>query len=492
MYIESKGNFINGEWKEARGECFKSYSPVNGELLWKGNKSIEVDVQLAIDSAKEASKLWSGLSLEERIKYLEKYVDVLKENKEELAKAISYEVGKPLWEAITEVNSMISKLEPCIESFELRNQTITRELANGSKSITKFKPHGVVAIIGPYNFPGHMPNGHILAALLAGNTIVLKPSEKVPFASEKVMELWEKAELPYGVINMVQGDKVTGESLCTNSEINGVFFTGSKKSGQRIEELCLHKKICALEMGGNSPLIVWDTSNIDGAVIATIQSSFITSGQRCSSARRLIVPNNDFGEKFLQRLVQITKKIKIGKVEDIPEPFMGPMKSKELADNVISKQNNLIQNGAKVLLESRKLRELGDAYITPGIIDVTQVWHKEDEEIIGPFIQVTRVDDFEQAIESANDTCYGLAAGIFTEDKKIYDIFEKNIKAGIINWNQQLTGASKLAPFGGIKDSGNYRPSGFLATDYCVYAVASIEMEKIEPIDTLPKGINLY
>lgn len=491
MYIESKGNYINGKWEEASGKSFESYSPVNGELLWKGNKSIEKDIQLAIDSANKAFNYWSELKLETRIEYLKKYIEILKEDKEELAKSIAYEVGKPLWEAITEVNSMIGKLEPSIEAFNLRNKTMVMNLSNGSQSITRFKPHGAVAIIGPYNFPGHMPNGHILAALLAGNTVILKPSEKVPFTSEKVMELWEKADLPVGVINMVQGDKQVGESLCLNRDINGVLFTGSREAGQRIEELCLHKKICALEMGGNSPLIVWDTSNIDGAVIATIQSSFITSGQRCSSARRLIVPNNEFGDEFLSRLVEVSKKIKIGKVEDYPEPFMGPMKSKELADNVINKQNNLIQNGAEVLLESKKIDELGEAYITPGIIDVTKVWHKEDEEIIGPFIQVTRVDEFDEAIKTANDTCYGLAAGIFTEDRILYEIFEKSIKAGVISWNRQLTGASKSAPFGGIKDSGNYRPSGFLATDYCVYTTASIESEKIQSLENLPKGIKI-
>lgn len=491
MYIKSKGNFINGKWKETFGQSFKSNSPVNEELLWTGNKSIEEDVNLAVDSAKKALEDWSILKIEERIKYIESYIELLKENKEELAKYIAYEVGKPLWEAITEVNSMIGKLEPCIESYNLRNKTIIREQANGTKSVTRFKPHGVVAIIGPYNFPGHMPNGHIMAALLAGNTVILKPSEKVPFVSEKVMELWEKANLPKGVINMIQGDKETGEKLCLNSDVNGVFFTGSKKAGQRIEELCLHKKICALEMGGNSPLIVWDTSNIDAAVITTIQSSFITSGQRCSTARRLIIPNNEFGDTFLNRFIEVTKNIKVGKVEDKPEPFMGPLQSKELVDNIINKQNELIEKGAKVLLESKRIKELGDAFISPGIIDVTPIIEQVDEEIIGPFVQVTKVDSFENALKVANNTCYGLAAGIFTEDKSLYEIFERNIKAGIISLNKQLTGASKFAPFGGIKDSGNYRPSGFLATDYCVYATASTESEKIQNIGNLPKGIIL-
>ncbi len=491
MYIDSKGNFIDGEWKKALGEKFSSYSPINEEILWEGDNSTEKDVELAVNSASEAFFVWSELDIEDRIKYLERYAEILKENKEELAKCISYEVGKPLWESITEVNSMIEKLEPCMEAYDLRNRTIIRENSDGTRSVTKFKPHGVVAIIGPYNFPGHMPNGHIMAALLAGNTVVLKPSEKVPFVSEKVMELWQKANLPKGVINMVQGDKTVGEMLCLNDGIKGVFFTGSKKAGQKIEELCLHKKICVLEMGGNSPFIVWDTSNIDSAVITTIQSSFITSGQRCSTARRLIIPNNEFGNKFLTRLVEVSKNIKVGKPEDEEAPFICSLQSKELVDNIINKQNELASKGAKILIESKRITELGAAFITPGIIDVTDVNEKVDEEIIEPFVQLTRVSDFDEAIKVANDTCYGLAAGIITEDKNLYKIFERDIKAGILSLNKQLTGASKFAPFGGIKDSGNYRPSGFLAMDYCVYAVAKTECEKVQNIEKLPNGIKL-
>lgn len=204
MIIKSKGNFINGKWVTCNGNSFNSFSPVNDELLWEGSFSTEDDVKYAVESARAAFDIWSQLSIEERIKYIKKYIEIVEASKEELAEYISYEVGKPYWESLTEVNSIIGKLEPCIEAYNLRNQTIIREQADGSKSVTRFKPHGVVGIIGPYNFPAHMPNGHIMSALLAGNTIVLKPSEKVPFVSEKVMNFWEKAGLPNGVINMVQ------------------------------------------------------------------------------------------------------------------------------------------------------------------------------------------------------------------------------------------------------------------------------------------------
>ena len=491
MAVKSKGNFIAGRWVLGKGNSFCSRSPVNDELLWEGAFSTEEDVKLAVDSARAAFNTWSQLDIETRIDYLKKYVEIVEKNKEMLAEIISNEVGKPYWESLTEVNSVIGKLEPCIEAYNLRNQTIVREQNDGSKSVTRFKPHGVVGVVGPYNFPAHMPNGHIMAALLAGNTVVLKPSEKVPLVSEKIMEFWNEVCLPNGVINMVQGNKATSESLCLNKDVKAIFFTGSKKAGQSIEELCLHKKLCVLEMGGNSPYIVWDTTNIDSAVIIIIQSSFITSGQRCSTARRLILPKNKFGDLFLDRLVEVSKKIKVGKPKDEPKVFMGSLKSKELVDNIISNQEELIKSGAKIILESVRLKKLGNSFVTPGIIDVTDVKGKIDEEIIGPFLQVTRVENFEEAIERANDSCYGLAAGIITENKKLYKEFENKIQAGIISWNKQLTGASKFAPFGGIKDSGNYRPSGFLAADYCVYSTASTEIEKVQDIKQVPNGIIL-
>ena len=487
MVNNSKGNFINGEWVLTNGEEFNSYSPVDDSLLWTGNYSEEKDVEYAVKCAKEAFNTWSLLDIEERIKYLTRFKEIVESNKEELAECISKEVGKPYWEALIEVGGVIGKLDPCIEAYNLRNKEIVKEQNDGSTCITRFKPHGVVGVIGPYNLPAHMPNIHVMAALIAGNTVVLKPSEKTPLVSEKIMELWKEANLPAGVINMVQGDKFVSEILCKNKDVRGIFFTGSKTAGENIEKLCMHRKMCALEMGGNSPYIVWDTKNIDSAVITVIQSSFITTGQRCLAARRLIIPNNSFGETFINRLIEVTKNIKIGNPKD--DVFMGPLRSIEFVNNIINKQEELISKGAISLLESRKL-SLGKCYITPGIIDVTNVKENVDEEIIGPFLQVTRVKDFEDALLKANDSCYGLAAGLITEDKELYKEFENKIEAGLIVWNKPIK-ANKYAPFGGIKDSGNYRPSGFLSSDYSVYSTASIEKEELSEITKLPSGIAL-
>lgn len=486
----SKGNFINGKWESANGAKLLSVSANTDQTIWAGNESDFQDVSKCIDYAKKAFENWSESKYENREEYLQKFVENVENNKERLAKAIAEEIGKPMWEARTEVNSVIGKLDLTINAYKERCSEIVRKMSNGAISRTFYKPLGVVAVLGPYNFPCHMANGHILPALLAGNTVIFKPSEKGALSAEILMECWEKAGLPNGVINMLQGTGKTGELLIQNKNINGVFFTGSYGVGEKVRTMCSTEKMCALEMGGNSPMVIWDTNNIMAAVIATIQSAFVTSGQRCSAARRLIVRNNDFGKEFINTLVETTRKIKVGKADDIIEPFMGPVRTPDIVNKIIEEQSRLLAEGATSLLPCMKM-DLGECFITPGIIDVTNIVNRGDEEITGPFLKVIRVNSFDEAIEEANKSQYGLAAGIFTEDKNLYYQFAQNVDAGLINWNQQLTGASGWAPFGGIKKSGNYRASGYFAVDYCVYPVASIELEVPMEIKTYPKGILL-
>ena len=489
MLTNKKVHFINNQWIEGNGNPFESISPVTETVCWNGKNATDVECNNAVSSAKEAFYSWSNLTISERTDYIQNFVEVLKKNQVTLAKCIALETGKPQWESLTEVAGMIGKLGPTLAAFEKRNSNFQKEIPNGISN-TRFKPHGVITVIGPYNFPGHMPNGHIIPALLAGNTVIFKPSENGAAVAQLTIEYWEEAGLPKGVLNLIQGDGSVGNILCCHKDINGVFFTGSYKVGQLIHNSCGTNKICALEMGGNSPLIVWDSSNIDATVIATIQSAFITTGQRCSSARRLIIPSNAFGQSFIERLIEVTKEIRIGKNDQQQEPYMGPLRTSSLVDSILKKQDELIEKGAVVLLKSERLQTLGSCFVSPGIIDISSITiDYNDNEIIGPFLQVMRVSNFETAIQEANNSDYGLAAGLFSEDYELYKKFEQKIKAGIINWNQQLTGASGWAPFGGIKKSGNFRPSGFLASDYCVYSTGSIEKKNIEMPSKLPSGL---
>jgi NAD-dependent aldehyde dehydrogenases len=484
--MNSKGNYYGGKWNESQGDYFCSVSPNDESVLWEGKNSTQDDVDACVYSAKKVSYEWGNLTYSERAEYIRRYVEIVKQKKEELTFMISREIGKPLWESDAEVNSVIGKFDASLSAYYLRAKELINPMSNGI-SRTHFKPLGVVAVLGPYNFPAHMSNGHIMPALLAGNTVIFKPSEKGSYVAERIMEYWSQAGLPAGVMNCLFGDGRVGEALCKHEEINGVFFTGSYKVGSGIAELCGTRKMCALEMGGNSPLVIWDASDIDAAAITTIQSAFITSGQRCSSARRLIIPDNKFGIDFVAKLLEYTKRIVVAPYDNETTPYAGPLRTREAVTIVLCEQSRLEAAGGHAIIKSEKLN-CGEYFVSPGIIDVTEVSDRGDVEIIGPLLKLVRVKSFEDAITEANNTGYGLAAGIITEDREKYEEFSKKVDAGLINWNQQLTGASSKAPFGGIKNSGNYRPSGFLAVDYCVYAVASIEIEKLDPVEKLPVG----
>jgi succinylglutamic semialdehyde dehydrogenase len=320
--------------------------------------------------------------------------------------------------------------------------------------------------------------------------VALKPSELAPAVSETLVDLWLEAGLPAGVLNLVQGGPEIGAQLAQHPGVDGIFFTGSHAAGLSIRAANARQpqKVIALEMGGNSPLVVWDYDDVRTAVLIAIQSCFITSGQRCSAARRLIVPSDD--EAFITLLSDVVSRIRVGRPSDEPEPYMGPMINSAHVERVLDAQERLIGLGATSLVKARQL-ELGPAFISPGLIDVTAARDVPDEEVFGPLLQVTRVDDFDTALTIANRTQYGLAAGLVSKEAKKYERFLGAVEAGIVNWNQQLTGASGLAPFGGIKASGNHRPSGFLAADYCSYSVASMENEEPALPEKLPPGLDL-
>jgi succinylglutamic semialdehyde dehydrogenase len=468
--------FIGGQWKKGTGREFHSFSPYDAELLWSGASATAKDVNEAIKAASEAFEAWSELDLESRLGFIENFVKLLEKNREELAVLISKETGKLIKETRMEVGGMISKFKISTEAYNERCPIKRTELKDGSVSVTRHRPHGVCAVFGPYNFPGHISNGHIMPALIAGNTIVFKPSELSPLVAEYIVGLWEKSQLPAGVLNLVQGAKVTGLALASNSELDALFFTGSSITGRALHQSfgADPSKILALEMGGNNPLVVdTEIKNLDESIDIIINSAYLSNGQRCTCARRLIVVNSDFSESLLDKLVEKVASLKCGNPLD-EENFMGPVISQEQMIALIEEQNELKSMGAKVLLEMKPLKD-NSALLSPGILDISKIKKKRDKEIFGPLLQVIQVRSFEEAIKEANSTAYGLAAGLISDSQTKYQAFYKKIKAGIINWNTQLTGASSSAPFGGIGLSGNHRPSAYYAADYCSYPVASIE-----------------
>lgn len=485
-------NFINGRWRDGSGETFVSTNPATGETVWAGPAASETDVAAAVDAAREAFVTWSLTSLDDRIAVIRRYAELVNENKPELAALISAEAGKVMWDALGEATAMANKIEISLKAYEER--TGSREAVNGAiRSKLSHRPHGVMAVFGPYNFPGHLPNGHIVPALIAGNTVVFKPSELTPAVAERMVKFWEEAGLPAGVLNLVQGARDTGAALVANENIDGLLFTGSANTGLAIARQLLDRPqvIQALEMGGNNPLIVHDVEDLQAAAVMTISSAYISSGQRCTCARRLIVPGGAAGDAFVDALAEAIDGLEVGVGTADPEPFMGPVISAVAADNVLKAQSDLEAAGGKVIRRAEKLAE-GDAFLSPGLIDVTAVADRPDEEVFGPLLQVIRVPDFAAAVIEANNTKYGLASGLISDNRDNYDYFFPRSRAGIVNWNQQLTGAASTAPFGGIGWSGNHKPSAYYAADYCAYAVATMEQADGKvAVPALPKGLTL-
>lgn len=483
-------HFIDGQWIDGLGHNINSIDPTKNVVIWEAKSASETQVDQAIVAARRAFPAWSLKTVEERLVIIKRFAALLGENKAELSKIIAKETGKPEWETATEVGAMMGKIAISEKAYNERTGTVQNAMPVG-QAIIRHKPHGVVAVFGPYNFPGHLPNGHIVPALIAGNTIVFKPSDLTPLVAEFTVQLWQKAGLPSGVLNLVQGQVETGKALASHANIDGLFFTGSSRTGKILhEQFAGHPgKILALEMGGNNPLIVKDVANIDAAVHDIVQSAFVTSGQRCTCARRLFIQSGAQGDALLARLLEVTKNISVGHYDAEEQPFMGAMISSAAAVGMVVAQQQLLDLGATALLPLAHT-DTDTGFVSPGIIDVTAIASEmPDEEHFGPLLKVIRYTEFDDAIAQANNTSFGLSAGLLSDSKADYDYFLARIRAGIVNWNRPITGASSAAPFGGIGESGNHRASAYYAADYCAYPVASVELDVVTLPSTLSPGL---
>lgn len=470
---------------------FHTINPATGKINWEGTSASAEEINEAVIQARDAMYHWANLPLEKRAERLQGYASLLKDNQTRFAETISQSTGKPLWEAKTEVSAMVQKVPISIQAYQERCASKSQKL-NSQTLLTAFRPHGVVAVFGPYNFPGHLPNGHIIPALLAGNTVLFKPSELTPAVGDLLVYYLHQAGIPKNVVQVLHGGPSVGKMLSVHPDIDGIFFTGSAATGNFLNSVFATNpgKILALEMGGNNPLVISSMADIKASAYLTIQSAFLTSGQRCSCARRLILIDNPSNTVYLNTLLQMTRSIQVGPYTDDPEPFMGPVISMAAAKHLLDAQARLEEHGANLLLPLRLLQpEL--PFLTPGILDVTAVKVRPDVEYFGPMLQLIRVANLSDAIEEANRTCYGLTAGLFSTNADEWAEFFMKTRAGVINWNTPLTGASSLAPFGGIGQSGNHRPSAYLAADYCSYPIASLQNSQLSIPSTLTPGITL-
>ncbi len=451
-----------------------SYEPATGAELWRGPIG---DVELEVATARDGFMPWASRSLAYRIETLRRFANVVRQRAEPFADVIARETGKPLWEARTEVDSVIAKVDISVSAYAERTAQRRMDAPMNSRIALRHKPHGVLAVLGPYNFPAHLPNGHIVPALIAGNAVVFKPSEKTPASGLFLVDCLYAAGVPEETVRVLIGGPAEGRALAAHPGIDGLLFTGSARTGIALNRQYaeMPEKILALEMGGNNPIVVWDTPDLHTAAVLVAQSAFTSAGQRCTAARRLIV-DQQIADALLAELSKLTGRLILGAPHDVPQPFMGPVIDNETADGLTESFLTLLMKGGRPIRHMAR-PDPTRPFVTPGIIDVTDLVERPDVELFGPLLQVVRVDDFDAAIAEANNTRYGLSASLVSQTPALFDRFWAGARAGIVNWNKPTNGASSSAPFGGIGWSGNHRPSAYYAADYCAYPVVSNEAE---------------
>ena len=488
------GDFIDGGFvlPEKKDKTWEKVSPADLEDRVLSPVSCYSHVEKACEVAQRAYLPWAGTSIEERMTCLQKLKEVFLKREPEVAELISRETGKPLWESMTEAKALSNKVDVTLEhSLHLIKEQVVA-VPGKVKGVTRFLPRGVMAVVGPFNFPMHLANGHIIPSLVAGNTVVFKPSELTPASGQKFMEMIQEAGLPPGVVNMVQGDGLAGQNLVENKKVDGVLFTGSYETGLCIQKHILQHywKILALEMGGKNTSIIWKDADLDKALYESAMGAFLTAGQRCSSSSQIIVHKSLFSS-FVEKFHSLAKKIKIGHWKD--NPFMGPLIHLNAVEKYIQFQEIAEKEGHEVKMKGEilELKPKGH-YVTPGIHLIHEV--KEDSvylknEIFGPSVALFFIDDFEEALNIVRFSGYGLSLALFTRQESLYKKALLEAKVGLLNWNRTTNGASSLLPFGGMGKSGNDRPSGHFALQYCTTPVASLEDPNPFDKGKLPPGL---
>ncbi len=487
--MKSKGDYIAGDFiKPAlEGTEHTLFSPADlKDKVFSFSPCLD-HIEPALEAASRAYPLWSSLSQEERNRYLKKLAHIYREKSEEMAVLISREVGKPLWESQMEARALSQKIEITLrESLPLVQDTSLSSLKKGAKGKITYKSRGVFLVLGPFNFPVHLPNGHIISALATGNTVIFKASDKSPASAEKLAECFHLAGFPKGVFNLIQGGGDIAQNLMRSPLLDGLLFTGSYAVGKSIQRYMADwpQKILALEMGGKNSSLVWKDADIKNAVYEVLKGAYLTSGQRCSACSRLIL-HKEIKEKFLESFLSLSKKLSIGHWRD--SPFMGPVIDEKAVKRWEAVKKEVEKEKARWLMLGEHLSHLNGHYVSPSLVEPREFLSSsfyQNEELFLPFLVLYVVEEEEEAVSLINQGGYGLCLSVFSQEEELAKRIFQNSKVGVFHWNLSTNGASSRLPFGGLGKSGNDRPAGLFSVYTCTTPVAWMQKDFSTEEDT--------
>ncbi len=486
-HFDAPGDYLRGRFvvPSHPDDVLRTLSPAHvHELVGVHPVSLR-HVEEAIAAAREAFPAWRRTPRAEREAALRRYQRAVREHAEDIALTIAREVGKARWEAEAEARALAAKVDAMIGpgSEWTRNRTVPQ--APGE---IRYRPHGLVAVIGPFNFPAHLPNGQIVPALLHGNCVLFKPSEKAPSVASLVARCFHEAGFPPGVFQLLQGGSESARALVAHEEVDAVLFTGSVPVGKAIAKACAERpgKLVALELGGKNASIVLPDADLDLAARHVAFAAYATAGQRCTATSRLIV-HRDVLQPLLDRLTVAARGAVVGHPLQ-PGVFMGPLVSGESMQRLLRAQERARAAGFEPIVAGgpAPIEGYEGHYVRPAIhlaphADVRVEGYTHDE-LFGPDIAVYPVGSDEEAAALTDATRYGLVASVFTRSRERFEWFAEELRVGLVHWNRSTAGASGLLPFGGVKDSGNHRPAGITAGLLATYPMAVLHAPPDAPL----------
>ena len=471
--VETHRNYIGGKWVESvTGRTYPVHNPAHtDQLVGEFQTSGADDTLHAVAAAKDGLKIWANTPAPARANIMYKALDIMGRRAEELAETITVEEGKPISDARAEVKRAMAIMEYAAgEGRRMFGYTTPSELPD-TVAYTTRRPLGVVGIITPWNFPLAIPAWKIAPALICGNALVFKPASATPHSAVKLLEIFEEAGLPAGVLNLVTGPGgQVGNALVESPDVKGISFTGSTEIGTDLySESAKRLKKVQAEMGGKNAVIVLSDADMDKAMNGIVQGAFGSTGQRCTATSRVIVEES-VHDQFVTELIDRTSKLTVGDGID-PANYVAPLSSQNQKDKVLEFIGIGAEEGANLAFGGRDLMD-GDLkegyYVEPTVFTgVTSDMRIAQEEIFGPVLTVFKAKDLKEAIDIANSVEFGLSSSVYTKDiTKAYE-YINTVETGMVHVNASTLGGEVHLPFGGLNSSGvGQREQGTAAVDF--------------------------